>query len=114
MLDRLGAFLASGRVLDAVLACVLLELLGLLAWRLLRGEHRVPPDVYFNLGAAAALLLAAHAVLAGAHWGATALCLLAALGAHLVALGQRWRQPVSGVRAQRYDRALRQIGAYRR
>lgn len=90
-MESLAAFLASGRVLDAVLACVLFEMFGLLAWRALSGNHAVPGDVYFNLGAAAGLLVAAHAVLAGAAWPLTALALLAALGAHLAALALRCR-----------------------
>jgi hypothetical protein len=85
------ALLASGRVIDAVLACLLLELLVLLAWRLVRREHAVHADVYFNMVAAVGLLAAAHAVLSQAGWGLTGAALLVALAAHGVALRLRWR-----------------------
>jgi hypothetical protein len=96
-----SALLGSGRVLDAVLACIVLELLGLLAWRLLRREHAVQADVYLNMVSAAGLLLAAHAVLAAAWWGLTGLCLSASLVAHLAALRLRWRQGLRPAQPER-------------
>jgi len=86
-----SALLGSGLVLDAILACILAELAGLLAWRWLRGEHAVHVDVYWNMVSAAGLLGAAHLVHAGAWWGLAGMALLVALVAHLMALRLRWR-----------------------
>lgn len=81
---------ASGRIVDAVIALMLLEAL-LLAWlRARRGRGPAPADVLANLAAGLFLLLALRGALVGAAWPWLAASLAAALVAHLADLARRW------------------------
>ena len=86
-------FFSSGHALDLVLACVALEILTLLVYRLRRRRNLLPADVLAHLCSAAALLVAARVTVAHGWWGSAGLWLAAALAAHLVALRLRWRAP---------------------
>jgi hypothetical protein len=79
----LANFFSSGRVVDAVLAFMLIELAALQFVR--KGGTPVfrPLDLIVNCGAGAALLLALRAALRGPSWQPVALFLLSALGFHL-------------------------------
>lgn len=82
--------LANGRLVDAVIALVLLEAL-LLAWLHRRhGRGPAPADFLGNLAAGLFLLLALRGALVGAAWPWIAASLLAALAAHLYDLSRRW------------------------
>jgi hypothetical protein len=88
-----GELFATGLVADLILALVGLEALSLLAYRRRTGRGVAPADLVFNLLAGACLLLALRGALVGAGWGWIALCLGAALFAHLADLRRRWRGP---------------------
>jgi hypothetical protein len=86
----MAGMFASGRIVDAVLALMLVEGI-LLAWlHLRRGRGPAPADVLANLAAGLFLLLALRAALAGASWPWIAASLGAALVAHLSDLARRW------------------------
>ncbi len=82
---------ASGRLVDIILALVVVEAALLtLYWR--RRRRGVSPvDLLPNLCAGTFLLLALRATLAGSEWTVACACLAAAGLAHLVDLGRRWR-----------------------
>lgn len=82
---------SSGRIVDLILALMVLEGLLLVGWHRLTGKGPAPLDVVANLLAGALLLAALRAALMGAHWTHVALWLLAAFIAHLADLARRWR-----------------------
>jgi hypothetical protein len=85
------SLLASGRLIDLILAATVLEFLLLTLWRR-RSGHGVPPaELALDLAAGAALLLALRGALTGAQWTWIAACLTLALVAHLLHLARRWR-----------------------
>jgi hypothetical protein len=96
----LAELLASGRVFDFVLVVIALEMLGLLAYRAVRGRSLVAPEVFPNLIAAAGLLGAGRLVIAGVWWGYPCFLLSVALVAHLVALRWGARRAASCPQAQ--------------
>lgn len=80
--------IGSGRMIDVILALVVLEAAALLVWRRAKG----PPylrDLAANLVAGAMLLLALRAALTDAGAAAVALWLFLALLAHIADLVQR-------------------------
>jgi len=77
------ALFASGRVVDIALALMLLEAVGLWAYRRARSQAFPAADVAWNLAAGACLLLALRAALTQAAWPWVALFLTAALIAHI-------------------------------
>lgn len=86
-----SGIIASGRIADLVLGLLVLEAVLLLAYRRRTGRG-IPAAVLLpNLLAGACLVLALRGALTGAHWGWTALALLAALAAHLLDIGALWR-----------------------
>lgn len=85
----IGAWIESGRIVDLILALVVLEALGLAWW--LRGRGGVLP-LAPTLVAGACLLVALRAALAGAGWAWIAAALAGALAAHLADLGIRLRR----------------------
>lgn len=82
---------ASGRIVDLILALVVLEGLLLLALRRLHGIPVRP--LIANLLAGACLLLALRAALVDSAWPWIALALFGALVAHMVDIVGRWRRP---------------------
>jgi hypothetical protein len=90
----MAALFASGRIIDAILALVVLEGL-LLAWLCRRRAASFLglslPALLANLASGAALMLALRAALVGAPWIAVAAWMLAGLVAHLADLGLRVR-----------------------
>lgn len=80
----------SGRLIDAILASVLLQFAALASLHRLRGIGPAPRDLWPNLAAGAALLLAVRAALTDASWIAVAAWLACALVAHLIDLHRRW------------------------
>ena len=81
----------SGRIVDLILALVLLEAIALVWLRAKRGAGPGLLALGGNLAAGACLLLALRGALAGSDWRQTALWLLAALVAHAFDLYARWR-----------------------
>jgi len=81
----------SGRIVDLILALVVLELVVLaVVWT--RSRRGVSPlALAANLASGACLLLALRAALTQASWQVAAAFLAAAFVAHLADLAQRWR-----------------------
>ena len=77
------SFFASGRVVDAVLAFMLIELIALVLVRERGAAVFRPLDVMVNCGAGAALLLSLRTALRGSEWQPIALWLAVALGFHV-------------------------------
>ena len=82
---------ASGRVVDLIVAGMVLEGVGLVAYHRATGRGIAPGRVLPNLVSGGFLLLAVRAALGGAWWGWVSLCLLAALIGHLEDLRRAWR-----------------------
>jgi hypothetical protein len=80
----------SGVLADVILAVMIAEALLLLLYRKVTGRGPATADVFAMLLAGACLVLALRAVLTGSSWPVVALCLLAALLAHLMDLYRRW------------------------
>jgi hypothetical protein len=85
-------FIASGHAIDLILLLVLAEGLALFAYRWKTGRGIAGADLIANLLAGACLMLALRAALAGAGWIWIALCMSAALLAHLADLWRRWQR----------------------
>ncbi|KAB7782574.1 MULTISPECIES: hypothetical protein [Methylorubrum] len=83
---------ASGRIVDAILVLVALEVLVLLGLRARLGRGPAPGALLSNLASGAALMLAVRAALTGASWSAVAAWLSAALAAHLTEMALRFRR----------------------
>lgn len=81
---------ASGRIVDLILVLVVLEGGAIAAYHHRTGHGPALLDILGNLLAGAGLLLALRAALTGAWWGWIALCLFAALLAHMIDLWRRW------------------------
>jgi hypothetical protein len=82
---------ATGRIVDLVLALMVLEGIVLVAYHRTTGRGLAPVGLLANLLAGVCLLLALRAALIGASWRWIALALAAALLAHLADLWRRWR-----------------------
>jgi hypothetical protein len=100
-LDSLLQALADGRLLDAVISLLLLEIAGLLLWHRRTGAGPPPGALLPNLLAGLCLMLALRAALAGAHPGWLALALAGAGAAHLLDLRARWPRRAGAVTAAR-------------
>lgn len=87
----MSGFFADGSVVDLILVLMLLEGAALVAYRWRTGRGLAIASVLAMLLAGAFLLLALRAALTGAAWNEIAICLLAALAAHLFDLGRRFR-----------------------
>ena len=87
----MAGLFASGRVVDVILALVVLEGVALIVLQRIRGHGPRLAILLPNLLSGAFLLLALRAALAGAWWGWIGLCLTGALLAHLADLLPRLR-----------------------
>jgi hypothetical protein len=83
---------AGGRIVDLIIAGVALEAVVVLAWRAAFGRGPAPTSFLSNLLSGAFLLIALRNALVGAGWPWIALCLLAALVAHIADLIARWER----------------------
>jgi hypothetical protein len=83
-------FFRSGLVADVILVVMVAEALLLLVYRKVSGRGPAAADLITMLLAGACLVLALRAVLTGAQWPLVAVCLIAALFAHLLDLYRRW------------------------
>lgn len=86
----LGTLFASGRIIDAILALMVLEGAALLFLRARTGRGLAAPELVTNLAAGAALMLALRSALTGSSWTTTAMYLVIGLVAHLADLYARW------------------------
>jgi hypothetical protein len=83
--------LLDGRWMDALLALIAVEGVALLLWRAWSGRGPSAAMLVANLSSGGFLLLAARLAAAGASEGLVGAALVAALGAHLFDLRNRWR-----------------------
>ncbi len=81
----------SGRIVDWVIALLVLEMVGLLAWQTITGTRVFCVDVLSGIAAGLFLLLALRCALRDLSWMWVALCLSGALAAHLASLWARGR-----------------------
>jgi hypothetical protein len=84
--------IASGRIVDVILALVAIEFAVLVAYRRITLRGIAALDMVFNLLAGACLLMALRSALSGSGWAWIAAWLFAALVAHLADLARRWRR----------------------
>ncbi|ABC21434.1 hypothetical protein F11_03230 [Rhodospirillum rubrum F11] len=82
---------ATGRVIDAILVLMILEVVALVFWHRLTGRGIAPRQLLGVIAAGAALMIALRSALTGAPWTETALWLSLGLIAHLGDLALRWR-----------------------
>ena len=86
----MAEFLASGRLVDVVIAFTLLEFALLLTWRKLRGGGLPPMDLALALGGGLCLMLALRAALLASPWPAVVAPLIGAGLIHALDLHRRW------------------------
>jgi hypothetical protein len=83
---------ATGRIIDLILALVVLEAAVLALWRRRTGTGIPVSALLINLASGFCLLGAVRAALVDAWWGWVALCLAGSLLAHVADLRTRWRR----------------------
>ena len=88
MLENL---IVTGRIVDIMIAFVIVEVVVLLFIRSYTGKGIAPLPLLLNVGAGGSLMLALRAVFADAGWWVVAACLIASLVFHVADLAQRWR-----------------------
>ena len=81
----------GGRIVDLILAFTAIEAALVVLYHRRTGRGPVPADFLVNLSSGVCLMLALRCALVGAWWGWLALCLAAALVAHLTDLARRWQ-----------------------
>lgn len=85
------AMFADGRIVEAILALMVLEAIALAIYRRRTGRGVPPRALLINLGAGAALLLTLRAAMTGASTPVIAALLFLALVFHVADLAMRWR-----------------------
>lgn len=85
-------FIASGRIIDLIVALMLVEAVALVVLYRRAGRGIAPPDVLLNLMAGASLMLAVRGVLTGAGASWLLACLGVSLVAHVGDLARRWQR----------------------
>ncbi len=82
----------SGRIVDLMLAFIVLEIVALVLIRRFTGRGIATLPLLTNIGAGTSLMLALRADLTGAGWTWIAFFLVAALIFHVSDLAQRWQR----------------------
>lgn len=96
MVESVLALLADGRLLEGVVALMLVEAVVLLWWRHRTGGGLPASGVLCVLASGIFLMLAVRAALVDRDTNAVAVWLLAALAAHVADLVVRWQRPSRG------------------
>ena len=91
----MSLFPLSEHGVDLIVGLIALEALVVMFWRLVFRRGPAPLPFVINLLAGAFLLLALRFALAGSSEAAIAVCMSAALVAHLADLRLRWENPAS-------------------
>jgi hypothetical protein len=86
----MAAFFANGRVVDAILLFMLVEVALMILIRMRSRRGVATLDLLSSMAAGIALLFALRAALMGSSWPLIALFLLLSLFAHVVDLMRRW------------------------
>jgi hypothetical protein len=90
IVDSVEQFILSGRIVDVMLAVLVVEVV-ILSWRHHRTGRGLPPGLLItNAGAGGSLMLALKAGLTGAGWPWIVAALLASLAFHVADLRHRW------------------------
>ncbi|MEO7431385.1 MAG: hypothetical protein ABIR62_05065 [Dokdonella sp.] len=89
--DSMVAFFGSGRIVDLVLAVMLVEALALGLYFRRTSSGISFTDLLINLASGTCLLFALRAALTGQSWTWIAVALVASLIGHLLDLSRRWR-----------------------
>lgn len=87
----MAELLASGRLVDLIIALVVIEIVVLFLYRALTGRGIALSDLLPNILAGAFLLIALRFALSDAGWMPICLSLTAAGLAHVIDLTRRWR-----------------------
>lgn len=82
---------ASGRIIDLILLLVVVEGIAFFVYRQRTSRGPATADLLSNFLAGGCLLLALRSALTGTAWGWIAVCLVAALLAHVSDVWGRWR-----------------------
>ena len=88
-------FVASGRIVDLAIALTLLELIGLIVYRVRTGRGIEASKLVTGLASGLLLMLGLRAALTGADWPWIALALSASGAVHLLDLKNRWPRRLS-------------------
>ncbi|NNM00430.1 MAG: hypothetical protein HKO62_06740 [Gammaproteobacteria bacterium] len=91
MNEIVESLITSGRIVDIMLAVVVIEWLALGAWRVIRGNGLGIIGATMMLVPGTCLMLALRGALTGASWQWIALVLIASLFAHLTDMAIRIR-----------------------
>jgi hypothetical protein len=87
----LQQIITSGRIVDFIIAIMVMEVMACVAWRWHSTRGLSLPEISSMVLAGFFLLLALRSALASADWRWIALFLLGSLIAHLFDLKMRWR-----------------------
>jgi hypothetical protein len=85
----------SGRIVDLMLALIVIEIIAIMALRRARGGAIATGPLLINIGAGASIMLALRASLTDSGWPWIAAFLLASLLFHAADLVQRWQPPAN-------------------
>ncbi len=88
----LGELFATGRIVDIILVLVVMEGLALWLWHRRTGRGLATGDILACLLPGACVFVALRLALVDTPWPWIALCLAAALAAHLTDVGRRLRR----------------------
>ena len=86
----MAALFANGRVVDAILLFMVVEIALMILIRIRSRRGVAPLDLLSSMAAGIALLFSLRAALLGSSWPVIALFLLLSLCAHVVDLMRRW------------------------
>jgi hypothetical protein len=89
--EMLQELVTSGRIVDIMIAFVIIEVVVLLVYRRVRGRGVAPYSLLVNIGAGGSLMLALRAVMSDASWAAVAACLVSSLVFHSLDIVDRWQ-----------------------
>lgn len=92
-MQTLQNLVESGRIVDVMLAFIILEIVVLSIIRQRRGGGVAALPLIVNIGAGGSLMVALRFALAGHSWLAITACLLAALVFHVADIRLRWEAP---------------------
>lgn len=87
----MAELLASGRLVDLIIALVVIEAIALFIYRLVSGRGIALSDLLPNILAGAFLLIALRFALSDGGWMIISLSLAAAGVAHVIDLTRRWQ-----------------------
>ena len=91
----LEALFVSGRIIDAILVLIAVEIAAIMAIRSRSGLRAMP--LLANIGAGASLMIALRISLTSGDWHWIAVCLFIALVFHAIDVASRWGAPADPV-----------------